>query len=124
MADDGPGVPDGAGEVFDYGYTTNADGTGLGLSIVRTMAESHGWTVELETGDDGAAGAQFVFDPTDAAVIPDREVGRRATIRDSAIGTSADRRAYVRYRLYPERWTREIPTARCSSSVRQPGDAT
>jgi signal transduction histidine kinase len=58
VADDGPGIPaDHRDHVFEYGYTTGTEGTGLGLSIVRTMAESHGWTVEL---DESAAGARFV----------------------------------------------------------------
>ncbi|RXK46309.1 sensor histidine kinase [Halorientalis pallida] len=60
VADDGPGIPDEhADSVFDYGYTTSEGGTGLGLSIVRTMAESHGWTVEHDTGYDG--GSRLVF---------------------------------------------------------------
>ncbi|MFC6974254.1 sensor histidine kinase [Halomicroarcula sp. GCM10025709] len=59
VADDGPGVPaDHATDVFEYGYTTSDDGTGLGLAIVRTVAHSHGWTVELDEDHDGA---RFVF---------------------------------------------------------------
>ncbi|MBV0924060.1 PAS domain-containing protein [Halomicroarcula limicola] len=59
VADDGPGIPEVHRErVFEDGYTTDEEGTGLGLSIVRTMAESHGWTVEL---DGDADGARFVF---------------------------------------------------------------
>ncbi|WP_247007495.1 sensor histidine kinase [Halorientalis litorea] len=60
VTDDGPGIPESHHEnVFEYGYTTTDQGTGLGLSIVRTMAESHGWTVEL---DDSHDGTRFVFD--------------------------------------------------------------
>ena len=60
VADDGPGVPvSHRNEIFEYGYTTTDEGTGLGLSIVRTMAESHGWTVELDTGYHD--GTRFVF---------------------------------------------------------------
>jgi signal transduction histidine kinase len=64
IEDDGPGIPaEHADDVFEYGYTTTDDGTGLGLSIVETMAESHGWTVELETpdGEGASAGTRFVF---------------------------------------------------------------
>lgn len=58
VGDDGPGIPAADRErVFEDGFTTDEDGTGLGLSIVRTMAESHGWTVELDDAD----GARFVF---------------------------------------------------------------
>ncbi|WP_247006400.1 sensor histidine kinase [Halorientalis litorea] len=60
VADDGPGIPvSHRSDVFEYGYTTADEGTGLGLSIVRTMAESHGWTVELD--DDYHDGTRFVF---------------------------------------------------------------
>lgn len=59
VADDGVGVPDDATEaVFDPTYTTSEDGTGLGLDIVRSVAEAHGWTVEVEESVDG--GARFV----------------------------------------------------------------
>jgi len=58
VADDGPGIPaEDADSVFEYGYTTHEDGTGLGLSIVRTMVESHGWSIVV---DDAADGARFV----------------------------------------------------------------
>ncbi|WP_247007485.1 sensor histidine kinase [Halorientalis litorea] len=60
VTDDGPGIPENhRDDVFEYGYTTTRAGTGLGLSIVRTMAESHGWTVELDDGYEG--GTRFVF---------------------------------------------------------------
>jgi PAS domain S-box-containing protein len=59
VADDGVGVPDDAGEaVFDPTFTTSEEGTGLGLDIVRSVAEAHGWTVDLEESVDG--GARFV----------------------------------------------------------------
>jgi len=60
VADDGPGIDQSATDkIFEYGYTTSDEGTGLGLSIVRTMAESHGWSVHAEPGDTG--GVRFVF---------------------------------------------------------------
>ncbi|MFB6083161.1 MAG: ATP-binding protein [Halorientalis sp.] len=60
VEDDGPGIPaEHADDIFEYGYTTADEGTGLGLSIVRTMAESHGWTVEHDADYD--RGARFVF---------------------------------------------------------------
>ena len=71
IADDGPGVPpEHQDSIFEYGYTTAASGTGLGLSIVRTMAESHGWTVEL---DEDATGARFVFSMVGARATADGE---------------------------------------------------
>ena len=56
VADDGPGVdPDRR----DEGTTSAANGSGYGLSIVRTVANAHGWQVELTTGEAG--GARFEF---------------------------------------------------------------
>lgn len=65
--DDGPGINADHDRLFEYGYTTSNDGTGLGLSIVKTMAESHEWTVHADTDHDGArfviAGAVTEPDP-------------------------------------------------------------
>ncbi|SNZ17735.1 PAS domain S-box-containing protein [Natronoarchaeum philippinense] len=52
VADDGPGIPDDQKEaVFEQGYTNAEDGTGFGLYIVQTLADAHGWTVELTDAD-------------------------------------------------------------------------
>jgi signal transduction histidine kinase len=60
VRDDGPGIPASKAEtVFEYGYTDSESGTGLGLSIVETMAESHHWSVRIDTGCEN--GAKFVF---------------------------------------------------------------
>jgi len=60
VEDSGVGVPaDRRDTVFEPGVSSN-EGTGFGLHIVRTLAEAHGWTVELEEGELG--GARFVFD--------------------------------------------------------------
>lgn len=56
VADDGTGIPPSDhAEVFEWGRSTADNGTGFGLPIVEVLAESHGWTVELETSArDGA----------------------------------------------------------------------
>jgi len=54
VSDDGPGIDADRDRLFEYGYTTSSEGTGLGLSIVKTMAESHGWDIRVETDHDGA----------------------------------------------------------------------
>ncbi|WP_418282604.1 GAF domain-containing protein [Halorubrum sp. DTA98] len=60
VEDDGPGIPeDLRSKVFEFGYTTTQGGTGFGLSIVASIAEAHGWTVELTESDAG--GARFEF---------------------------------------------------------------
>ncbi|WP_424017196.1 histidine kinase N-terminal 7TM domain-containing protein [Halorientalis pallida] len=72
VEDDGPGIPDEhRADLFEYGYTTTDEGTGLGLSIVETMAESHGWEVEL---DASAPGARFVFGNVGADTVADSSV--------------------------------------------------
>jgi PAS domain S-box-containing protein len=58
VADDGPGVPEADRErLFEHGYTTSDGGTGLGLSIVQSIAEAHGW--EIEVGESASGGARF-----------------------------------------------------------------
>jgi PAS domain S-box-containing protein len=63
VADDGPGIPDDRKEqVFDQGYTTADDGTGFGLYIVETLADAHGWSVQVVDagGERGeSSGARF-----------------------------------------------------------------
>ena len=61
VADDGPGIPEAErDDVFEMGHTTSQDGTGFGLAIVQTIAENHGWTVDLTSAEDG--GARFEFE--------------------------------------------------------------
>jgi signal transduction histidine kinase len=56
VEDDGAGIPtDERGDVFDHGYTTNADGTGFGLSIVREVVDAHGWDIAVREGRAGGA---------------------------------------------------------------------
>jgi len=60
VADDGEGIPPQRRDlIFDDGYTTTADGTGLGLTIVQEISRTHGWEIQLETGEQG--GARFEF---------------------------------------------------------------
>lgn len=58
VADDGEGVPAGAGErVFEAFYRGDAargeDGAGLGLAISRAIVEAHGGRIWLEDGQPG-----------------------------------------------------------------------
>lgn len=67
VSDDGPGWPaeagDGASELFGRFARgeTRGDGSGLGLSVVRALAEAHGGSARLETGDCGGARAVVRF---------------------------------------------------------------
>ena len=61
VADDGTGIPEGETEtVFESGYTTADEGTGFGLDIVETIADAHGWRVEVTESESG--GARFEFE--------------------------------------------------------------
>lgn len=54
--DNGPGIPPEQRErIFDSYFTTKGDGTGLGLLSVRTCAEQHGGTVEVDSSPLGGA---------------------------------------------------------------------
>ena len=56
VADDGSGIPeDERADVFESGYTTSHEGTGFGLSIVESIAEAHGWRIDMKEGEDGGA---------------------------------------------------------------------
>ena len=64
VSDDGPGIaPELAGRVFERfvrGGRDGGRGSGLGLAIVRSVAESHGGRVALET-PEGGRGTRFVI---------------------------------------------------------------
>lgn len=67
IEDDGPGIPASDREqVFESGYTTSRSGTGFGLSIVKSIADAHGWTIEIVEGTDG--GARFEFTGVDRSI--------------------------------------------------------
>jgi PAS domain S-box-containing protein len=64
VEDDGPGVPAADRDrVFDHGYTTAEDGTGFGLNIVASIAEAHGWSIDVTESQEG--GARFEFTGVD-----------------------------------------------------------
>jgi len=72
VADDGPGVPASKrGRVFDHGYSTSDTGTGFGLSIVESIAEAHGWRVDLTESESD--GARFEFRGVTSAAPPEGE---------------------------------------------------
>jgi PAS domain S-box-containing protein len=66
VADDGPGIPAAERErVFESGYSSDSGGTGYGLAVVRSVAETHGWTVTVTDAEGGGArfevrGVEFI----------------------------------------------------------------
>ena len=64
VSDDGPGIPEAERErVFEPGVSGAARGTGFGLYIVRTIAEAHGWAVDVTESEAGGARFRFTVDP-------------------------------------------------------------
>ena len=57
VADNGPGIPEGAlKRIFDPFYTTKEEaGTGLGLAISKTIAQEHGGDLTAENLSSGGA---------------------------------------------------------------------
>ena len=65
VADNGPGIPaDLAPRVFERFVRNGRDGgkgSGLGLAIVRSVAQSHGGSGELQPAPDGVGGTRFMI---------------------------------------------------------------
>lgn len=54
ISDNGPGIaPENAERLFTPFFSTKANGQGIGLTLVREILLNHGWSFQLETGDDG-----------------------------------------------------------------------
>ncbi len=71
VEDDGPGIPTGERDrILAVGHTTAEDGTGLGLNIVATVAEAHGWAVDVGSSDAGGARFEFTGTGIEAAGAP------------------------------------------------------
>ncbi|MCP5366349.1 MAG: PhnD/SsuA/transferrin family substrate-binding protein [Hyphomicrobiales bacterium] len=73
VADNGPGLPDGApGAVFDPFFTTKERGLGLGLSISQSIVQSHGGRLTARNGRPGAV-FEFTLPPVPPAPEQDAE---------------------------------------------------
>lgn len=67
VSDNGPGVPN-REKVFDAFFTTKPSGMGMGLAICRSIVESHGGRLWVESNAEG--GATFAFTLPIQAVSP------------------------------------------------------
>jgi two-component system, OmpR family, sensor kinase len=112
VADTGPGIPpDLAPRVFERFVRNGRDGgkgSGLGLAIVRSVAQSHGGTVELEPPPDrigtrfvirlpalgsGSIAGHLVGADVDVDVLDTGELGPPASTPADGAARSAGRRA-------------------------------
>ncbi|MCA9136888.1 MAG: PAS domain S-box protein [Planctomycetales bacterium] len=59
VADNGPGLPPDASQIFAAFSSTKLRGLGLGLAIGKTIIEAHGGTLTAKNGGD--CGAEFCF---------------------------------------------------------------
>jgi signal transduction histidine kinase len=77
VCDSGPGIaPELASRVFEPFFTTKATGTGLGLAVVKSIMDSHGGEIALDS-PGGAGTTVSLFVPID----PDSSEMRSSTVR-------------------------------------------
>jgi signal transduction histidine kinase len=76
VADEGPGIPETAGDIFSPFSTSKQKGLGLGLSISRTIIEQHQGRIWVE--DTGPEGTRLCFSLPAAAAEAVRNARRAA----------------------------------------------
>ena len=60
VRDSGPGIPTALiGAIYDMHFTTKSGGTGVGLYVARSVVQSHGGTIDVES--HGEAGTTFTL---------------------------------------------------------------
>ncbi len=60
--DQGPGIPGKIAErAFEPFFTTRSQGSGLGLYIAKSVVDSHGGTIRIESGEDRGASIEVVL---------------------------------------------------------------
>jgi len=68
VADTGHGIPANVKDkIFLPFYTTKERGTGLGLSIVHKVIVSHGWSLKVDTGEQGTV---FTITLPGSSIVP------------------------------------------------------
>jgi nitrogen fixation/metabolism regulation signal transduction histidine kinase len=65
VADEGPGLPADAGNLFVPFYTTKPGGSGIGLALCRQIAEGHGGTLTLGNSPGGKGASARLTIPLD-----------------------------------------------------------
>jgi CHASE2 domain-containing sensor protein/signal transduction histidine kinase len=95
IEDDGPGLPDDAGVVFEPFYRAGKNhqpGAGLGLNFVRTVAELHGGSVAAENLAAGGARFTLRLPALDDAQQEAVHALAAAEVQKSSSGSSMSRR--------------------------------
>ena len=80
VIDQGRGLDQALGNVFEPGVTSKSGGAGIGLTIARSLARQHGGELKLETAKEGGCVAELFLpaQPPDATA-PARDGGGRCT---------------------------------------------
>jgi two-component system, OmpR family, sensor kinase len=96
VEDSGPGIPAGLGtrvfERFVRGGRDGGRGSGLGLAIVRSVAQSHGGTVELQTPATGTGTRFEIRLPAEQSAGPPPEPAMPGAQTSTTTGRTIGRR--------------------------------
>lgn len=60
IIDRGPGIaPEAREHLFDAFFTTRSHGAGIGLAVVKRIVDEHGWSIEVDSANEGGPTTTF-----------------------------------------------------------------